>query len=120
MSPRQRITSVLKEWLDLTHVEAQAIQAARWSALARVQKAKAALETPLGEALDHWKSASPEDAASSPLCDEICRLLVLESHHSGLLAVRKREVREKMLLLEQALYDLKHLHTSGSPTPKAA
>jgi outer membrane PBP1 activator LpoA protein len=117
MNPRQRINTLLKEWLDMTHIEAQAVQAGRWSALSRVEKAKAALEKPLNDAIEQWKTEKPEEAAATPCPEEIHRMIAMESHQSRLLAVRKRQVREKMLLVEQALFDLHHLHSS---THKAA
>jgi outer membrane PBP1 activator LpoA protein len=118
MKARQRITMLLKEWLEITHFEAQAIQTARWSALARIQKGKAALQKPLTEAIEQWKSENAEESALNPFRDSVNRLLTLESHNSGLLAVRKREVREKMLLLEQALDDLNHPHAHRLHTQK--
>jgi hypothetical protein len=120
MNPRQRITGLLKEWLEMTHLECHSIQVGRWSELARIQKSKAALQQPLTDAIEEWKTENPEEAASNPFRQEISRLLDLESHNSELLAVRKREVREKMLLLEQALYDLRRLCSSYSHTSEAA
>jgi outer membrane PBP1 activator LpoA protein len=119
MNARQRITTLLKEWLEMTQRESHAIQVARWSELARIQKAKAVLQRPLTDAIEQWKTENPEEAASNPFRDGVSSLLALESHNSELLAVRKRKVREKILLLEQALYDLRRLR-SCAPTPEAA
>lgn len=120
MNARQRITLLLKEWLDMTRRESHAIQMGRWSELDRIQKAKASLQQPLADAIEQWKTENPTEAALNPFRDEISRLLALESRNSELLAVRKREVREKMLLLEQALYDLRHLRSAFAPTSEAA
>jgi len=120
MNSRQRITTLLKEWLEMTHLECHAITVGRWSDLARIQKSKAALQQPLTDAIEEWKIENPVEAASNPFRHEVSRLLDLESHNSELLAVRKREVREKMLLLEQALYDLRRLRSFYAPTSEAA
>src|ERR1700691_595024 len=107
MNSRQRIIMLLKEWLEMTHRESHVIQVGRWSELAIIQKSKAALQQPLTDAIEQWRIENPEEAASNPFRGEISSLLTLESHNSELLAVRKREVREKILLLEQALYNLR-------------
>ena len=104
----------------MTRLESHAIKVGRWSELARIQKAKAALQQPLIDAIEQWKTESPEEAASNPFRYEISRLFDLESHDGKLLAVRKREVREKILLLEQALSDLRHLRSSCAQRPEAA
>jgi outer membrane PBP1 activator LpoA protein len=119
MKARQRITTLLKEWLEMTHREFHAIQMGRWSELSRIQKAKADLQLPLTDAIEQWKIEYPAESTSHPFRDEISRLLDLESHNSELLALRKREVREKILLLEQALYDLHLLHSSYAQTEAA-
>jgi len=120
MNARQRITLLLKEWLDMTRHECHAIQMDRWSELNKIQKAKTALQQPLDEAIEQWKAENPTEAALNPFRHEISRLIALESRNSELLAVRKREVREKMLLLEQALYDLRHARSACTLTPEAA
>jgi outer membrane PBP1 activator LpoA protein len=120
MNSRHRITTLLKEWLEMTRLESHAIQMGRWSELARIQKAKTALQQPLTDALDQWKTENPEEAATNLFRDDISRLIALESHNSELLAVRKREVREKMLLLEQALYELRRLRSACAQTPEVA
>jgi outer membrane PBP1 activator LpoA protein len=112
MKARQIITTLLKEWLELTHRESHAIQMGRWSELARIQAAKAALQAPLTEAIERWKNENPAEAAGHPFRDEVNRLLALEAHNGELVAVRKREVREKILLLEQALDDLCRFQSS--------
>jgi len=119
MNARQRITTLLKEWLEITQRESHAIQVARWSELARIQQTKAALQKPLNDAIEQWKAENPAEALSNPFRDEVNRLLALESRNSELLAVRKREVREKMLLLEQALYDLRRLHSCAEAAEAA-
>ena len=120
MNARQRITTLLKEWLDMTHRESHVIQLGRWSELARIQKAKAALQQPLTDAIEQWKSENPAEAVSHPFRDEISRLLALEAGNGKLLAERKREVREKALLLEQALDDLRRLRSACAAKPEPA
>jgi outer membrane PBP1 activator LpoA protein len=120
MNAYSRITTLLKEWLEMTHSESHAIQVGRWSELAKIQQAKTALQQPLADAIEQWKIENPAEAATHPFRDEVNRLLDLESRNSELLAVRKREVREKMLLLEQALYDVRRLCTSYAQTPEPA
>lgn len=119
MNTRQRITSILKEWLEMTQLECHSLQVGRWSELARIQKKKETLLQPLKEAIEKWVSENPLEAASNPFRHDVVRLLDLETHNSELLAVRKREVREKILLLEQILYDL-HLVRSCCVTSSAA
>jgi outer membrane PBP1 activator LpoA protein len=120
MNARQRITALLKEWLLLTHRESHAIQLGRWSELAEIQNAKDDLRLPLANAIEQWKLENPAERDSNPFRDEVNRLLALESHNSELLALRKREVREKILLLEQALYDLRRLCPLCAQTSEAA
>ena len=111
---------LLKEWLDLTHLESHAIQVGRWSELTRIQKTKCDLGQPLANAIERWKNENRAESQENPFHREIRRLLALESQNSRLLAVRKLEVREKILLLEQALYDLRYLQTSCEQASKAA
>jgi outer membrane PBP1 activator LpoA protein len=118
MKARQRITSLLNEWLALTHRESHAIQMGRWTELGRVQKAKAELQGPLADAIEQWRAENPGEAAANPFRDDMDRLMALEAHNGELLAVRKREVREKILLLEQSLDSLRRLHSEyGRPQP---
>jgi outer membrane PBP1 activator LpoA protein len=114
MKAREQVAALLKEWLGLTHLECHSIQLGRWASVARVQKNKSALQQPLIDALARWRIENPDEAGCNPFRKEIGRLLELESHNSELLAVRKREVREKMLLLEQALYDLRRIRSDFS------
>lgn len=115
MNARQHITTLLREWLEMTHLESHAIRLGRWSQLARIQKAKATLQQPLVEAIEQWKVENPIEAIRNPFRDDINRLLALESHNGELIAVRKREVREKKLLLEQALDDLRRVRLEETP-----
>jgi hypothetical protein len=118
MNARHRITLLLQEWLEMTHRESHVIQIGRWSELGAIQKAKAALQAPLSEAIEQWKAESPAEAASHPFREEVSRLLALEADNAELLAVRKRAVREKTLLLEQALDDLCRLRSACARTPE--
>jgi hypothetical protein len=120
MNAGQRITTILKEWLQLTRLESHAIKVGRWSELTRIQKVKTALQQPLIDAVEEWKTKNPAEATSNPFRHEISRLFDLESHDGELLAVRKREVREKILLLEQALSDLRHLRSSCAQATETA
>ena len=104
----------------MTHRESHAIRVGRWLELAGIQKAKAALQQPLTNAIEQWKIENRADNTSHPFRDEVSRLLDLEARNSELLAMRKREVREKILLLEQALYDLRRVRSSYAQTSEAA
>jgi hypothetical protein len=119
MKARHQITLLLKQWLQLTHKESHSLQLGRSSELAKIQRAKDLLQQPLTEALEHWKLEEPQGGARNLIRHEINRLRDLESQHSDLLAVRKREVREKILLLEQSLHDLA-FHSGCAETSKAA
>jgi hypothetical protein len=106
MKARHQITMILKQWLQLTHHESRSIQVNRWSDLAKIQRAKDLLQQPLSDALVQWRIDEPSEPAWNLIGHEIGRLRDLEAQQSELLAVRRREVREKILLLEQALFDL--------------
>jgi len=108
MNARQRITILLKEWLVMTRRESHAIQMGRWSEVAGIQRIKGDLQHPLTDAIEQWKIENPGEAFSHPFPGDISRLFALESNNAELLAMRKRDVREKILLLEQALDDLRH------------
>jgi hypothetical protein len=112
MTARQHIASLLKEWLELTKLESHAIQIGRWTELAKIEKAKAGLEQPLLDAIEKWNLEPRHDGAANIFRVDIKQLLELESSQSKLLAVRKREVREKKLLLEQALEDLRYVRSA--------
>jgi outer membrane PBP1 activator LpoA protein len=120
MNASHRITTLLQEWLEMTHRESHAIQFGRWSDLAAIQKAKATLQMPLTEAIEKWQTENPAESALHPFRGEVSRLLALEANNAKLIAVRKREVREKALLLEQALDDLCRLRTACARTPEPA
>jgi hypothetical protein len=112
MIAAQHITAILKEWMEMTRREAQAIRAGDWSALRQTQEAKAGLRIPLSEAMEQWTAENPEEANSQPFRDEISKLLALETRNGDLLADRKRQAREKQLLLEQALFNLRRIRSS--------
>ena len=120
MKARQNIASLLKNWLELTQHECRAIQVGRWQDLPRIQRSKLVLQQPLAEAIDRWKIENPEEAEVNPVRYAVTRLLELESRTSELLAVRKREVREKILLLEQALYDIRNFRPACAQASRAA
>jgi len=88
MDPRQHIAAILKQWLEMTHAEAQAIQSGDWAALRRIQAAKAALRPPLGQAVEQWRAANPAEAATDPFRAKVTELLALETQNGHLLASR--------------------------------
>jgi len=95
MEPRQRIAAILKQWLEKTHAEGEAIHAADLTALGKIQESKAELRAPLAEAIAQWRAKNPDEADTHPFRDEVNQLLALETHHSELLAARKRRAQEK-------------------------
>jgi hypothetical protein len=112
MDARHHIEAILKQWLEMTRAETQAIRAGDWPALRQTQAAKTNLRVSLGEAIEKWKTTKPEEAKSQPFRDEVTQLLALETRNSHLLSARKREAREKKFLLEQALYNLRRVRSS--------
>jgi hypothetical protein len=112
MIARQHIAAILKEWMEMTHLEGQAIRAGDWPALRQTQEAIAGLRVSLSAAMEQWTAENPEEAKSQPFRDEVSQLLALETRNSDLLAVRKRQAREKKLLLEQALFNLRRIRSS--------
>jgi hypothetical protein len=120
MDARHHIITLLQEWLELTRGESHAIQVSRWSDLAKIQRTKAAMQQPLLDATEQWKAENPGEAALGHFLHKIYRLLDLETHNGELLAVRKRKTREKIFLLEQALYDFRHIRSTHARTPQAA
>lgn len=112
MNPRQRIAAILKEWLEMTHAESQAIQGGDWPTLSRVQDAKFGLRSPLGQAMEQWRAQSPAEAAAQPFRAEVNHLLALETQNGNFLAARKRKAEEKKQLLEQALFNLRRVRSS--------
>ena len=117
MEPRQRIAAILKQWLEKTHAEGEAIHAADLTALGKIQESKAELRAPLAEAIAQWRAKNPDEADTHPFHDEVNQLLALETHHSELLAARKRRAQEKKVLLEQALFNLRRVRTSYVQPP---
>lgn len=120
MRARHHITGILKQWLQLTRQESHSIQVNRWSDLVKIQKAKDLLQQPLSDALVQWRIEEPSEPAWNLIGHEIGRLRDLEAQQSELLAVRRREVREKILLLEQALFDLCRFRSASTPKSEAA
>lgn len=120
MNSIQNIAALLKEWLELTRLELHSLQIGRWNDLAKIQTAKHALRASLVEGVAQWKTENPGEAATNPFPNEVSRLLELEARSSELLAVRKREVREKILLLEQALYDIRRVRPMVAAASQAA
>lgn len=120
MKARHEITLILKQWLQLIRNESHSIHIGRWSELVKIQRAKDTLQQPLSEALVRWRLEDPQEAAWNLIHHEICRLRELEAQHSELLAVRKREIREKILLLEQALFDICRFRPALTQASQAA
>ncbi|MGO8696728.1 MAG: hypothetical protein ACLQVY_03285 [Limisphaerales bacterium] len=112
MNPRQQIAAILKQWLEMTLEESQAIQNGNIIGLREIQKSKAGLREPLGQAVTLWRKESPEEAETQPFREEVEHLLALETRHSELLAARQRNAHEKKALLEQALFNLRRVRSS--------
>jgi len=112
MDPRQRIASALKQWLQMTHAESQAIRAGDWAALKTVQADKAQLRLALGQAVEEWRAGNPTQAAADPFRAEVAQLLALETQNSNLLAARKHRALRKKQLLEQALFNLRRVRST--------
>ena len=120
MDPRQHIAAILKDWLERTHAEAQAIQAGDWPALRGIQAAKAELRLPLGQAVEQWRAQSPAEAAANPFRSEVTQLLALETQNGNILAARKHRAQEKKRLLEQALFNLRRVRSTYARPERAA
>jgi hypothetical protein len=108
----QHIAAILKQWLEMTQAESQAIQSGEWAVLRRIQSAKVELRPPLGQAVEQWRAANPAEAATNPFRAEVTELLALETQNGHLLAARKHRAREKKRLLEQALFNLRRVRSS--------
>ncbi|HEY3862382.1 MAG TPA: penicillin-binding protein activator [Verrucomicrobiae bacterium] len=119
MDPRQRVAAILKEWLDRTRDETQAIQAGHWAELRTVQDAKTQLRQPLGQAVEAWRALNPAEAAANPFRPAVEELLALETQNASLLADRKHRAQEEKRLLEQAQFNLRRIRSSyaGGPRP---
>jgi hypothetical protein len=118
MDSRRHIAVILKQWLEMTHGESQAIRAGNWAALRKVQSAKAELRAPLGEALEQWRLENPDEAEANPFGIQVAELLALETQNGELLTVRKRRAMEKKRLLEQALFNLRRVRSSYAKTDR--
>jgi outer membrane PBP1 activator LpoA protein len=112
MDHRRHIAAILKQWLEMTHAESQAIHSGDWPSLRKIQADKAKLRPPLGQAIEQWRTASPAEAASNPFRDEVTKLLALETQNSNLLAARKHRAHAKKRLLEQALFNLRRVRST--------
>jgi hypothetical protein len=112
MEDRQSIAAILKQWLEMTHAESQAIQASDWPALRRVQADKAKLQPPLAQALEQWRANNPDEAAANPFRAEVTQLLALETQNGNFLASRKHRAHQKKRLLEQALFNLRRVRST--------
>jgi hypothetical protein len=120
MDPRQRIAAILKEWLNKTHAEAQAIQVGDWAGLRVIQATKVELRLPLGQAVEAWRASDPAEAAANPFRAEVSHLLALETQNGNVLAARRHRAQEKKKLLEQALFNLRRVRSAyGAPAPAA-
>jgi hypothetical protein len=117
MDRRQHIGAILKQWLEMTHAESQAIQTGDWRALRNIHAAKAELRLPLGQAVEQWREENPAEAAANPFRAEVTQLLALETQNSSLLAARKQRAHQKKRLLEQALFNLRRVRSSYTNSP---
>jgi hypothetical protein len=120
MDPRPQIAAILKQWLEKTHAEAQAIQASDWPALREIQSAKAGLRLPLGQAVEAWRARHPAEAAANPFRSEVSRLLALETQNGNILTARKHRAQEKKRLLEQALFNLRRVRSTYAKPARVA
>src|SRR5580658_43116 len=98
IDPRQCIAAILKDWLERTHAESQAIQRGDWPALRTIQAAKAELRRPLGQAVEQWRAQNHAEAAANPFRSEVSQLLALETQNGNMLAARKHRAHEKKRL----------------------
>jgi flagellar biosynthesis/type III secretory pathway chaperone len=112
MNFRQQIASLLKQWLEMTEAEGEAIRSGDISTLRDMQRSKAGLREPLAEVVTRWRAEAPEEANAHPFRAEVTQLLALETRHAQLLASRKRNAQEKKALLEQALFNLRRVRSS--------
>ena len=112
MDHRQRIATILKQWLEMTHGESQAIRSSDWTALRNIQATKSKLRLPLSEAVERWRAEDPADAAADPFRGEVAQLLALETQNGNFLAARKHRAQQKKRLLEQALFNLRRVRST--------
>ncbi len=112
MDHRQRIANILKQWLEMTHAESQAIRSSDWNALRKIQADKSNLRQPLGQAVEQWRAQDPAAAAADPFRDEVRQLLALETQNGEFLAARKHRAHQKKRLLEQALFNLRRVRST--------
>jgi hypothetical protein len=112
MEPRQRVAAMLKEWLERTQAETQAIRSGDLAALRTIQAAKAELRLPLGQAVEQWRAQNPAEAAANPFLSEVSRLLALATQNGNMLAARQHRARDKKRMLEQALFNLRRVRSS--------
>jgi flagellar biosynthesis/type III secretory pathway chaperone len=112
MDHRQSIAAILKQWLEVTHAEAQAIQAGDWPALRTIQANKAKLRPPLSQTVEQWRAENPAEAAAHPFRAEVTQLLALETQNGNLLAARQHRAHQKKRLLEQALFNLRRVRST--------
>jgi len=112
MDHRQCIATVLKQWLEMTHAESQAIRSGDWPALRSIQADKAKLRLPLGQAVEQWRTENPAQAAADPFRAEVAQLLALETQNGNFLAARKHRAHQKKRLLEQALFNLRRVRST--------
>jgi len=119
MDARQRVATILKQWLDLTLAEAETIRTNDWPSLKRVQTAKAELRLPLGQAVEQWRTENPAEAAANPFRAEVSQLLSLETKLGNILVARKHRAQEKKKLLEQALFNLRRVRSTYAAPGRA-
>jgi len=120
MDHRAQIAARLRQWLNRTRDECDAIQAGDWPAVRRIQEAKSKLRPGLTDAIEKWRVQSPEEADLSIFSQDVRHLLALETQNGDLLAARRRQAQEKKLLLEQALFNLRRVRSSYAPLPDPA
>jgi len=125
MTPQEHTASLLKQWLQMTRAESQAIQAGAWTKLHEIQSHKATLRQPLDQASRQWKSggsaASAASGGAAPFRAEVARLIALEARNARLLAARREKALEQQRHLECAAQNLRNLRrTYVPPSPPVA
>ena len=123
MSAQQQIAGLLDQWLQLTLAEEQAIEAAAWSELKRIQSAKAGLQPPLNEATAEWAAEHSDrplaETPDHPFRAEVNRLITLEAGNGERLAARIKGARQEILSRETSCRNLRRVHGSYARKPEA-
>jgi hypothetical protein len=112
MSAQEEIAGLLTEWLELTHGEAAAIQAAAWADVHRFQSGKAGLQRRITQAMDGWNRQKPTDLRDHPFRAQVNRLISLEARNGEMLAVQMSRAKAEMAALVQTGRTLRRIKES--------